>query len=180
MRNKSTKKTEPLQKPSTGGVRVVIETPKNFRNKIKFDPSSRTFLLSKVMPEGMVFPYDFGFVPSTKAEDGDPVDVLVLTDEPLFPGCVVDCRLVGVIEAEQEEEGKRNRNDRVIAVAQASLLYSDVKSIEEINPRVLDQIEAFFVNYQRVRNVVVEILGRRGPEAAVELLKKSADHKHAA
>lgn len=132
------------------------------------------------MPEGMVFPYDFGFVPSTKAEDGDPVDVLVLTDEPLFPGCVVDCRLVGVIEAEQEEEGKRNRNDRVIAVAQASLLYSDVKSIEEINPRVLDQIEAFFVNYQRVRNVVVEILGRRGPEAAVELLKKSADHKHAA
>lgn len=65
----------------------------------------------------MVFPYDFGFVPSTKADDGDPIDVLVLTDEPLFPGCTVDCRQIGVIEAEQESEGKKQRNDRLIAAA---------------------------------------------------------------
>ena len=72
-------------------ISVIIETPKGSRNKLKYDPAKRMYKLSKVMPEGMVFPYDFGFVPSTKAEDGDPLDVLVLTDDPLFPGCFVDC-----------------------------------------------------------------------------------------
>src|SRR3954462_6402872 len=101
---------------------VTIETPKGSRNKIKYETPSGKFKLSKVMPEGMMFPYDFGFVPSTKAEDGDPLDVLVLTDAPLFPGCQVDCRLIGVIKAEQEKEGETTRNDRLIAVAEASLL----------------------------------------------------------
>src|SRR5437868_13373634 len=105
-------------------VTVVIETPKGSRNKLKFDPATRKFKLSKVMPEGMMFPYDFGFVPSTKAEDGDPLDVLVLTDAPLFPGCLVECTLIGAIEAEQKEEGETERNDRLIAVATQSLLYS--------------------------------------------------------
>jgi len=132
---------------------VIIETPKGSRNKIKYDPGMKAFKLSKVMPEGMIFPYDFGFVPSTSAEDGDPLDILVLTDEPLFPGCHVQCLLIGAIEAKQKEKGKTHRNDRLIAVAQQSLLYSSVKTIEEINPTVLSQIEAFFVNYQRVRNI---------------------------
>src|SRR5436190_12923822 len=71
---------------SAARLSVTIETPKESRNKLKFDQGTRQFKLSKVMPEGMMFPYDFGFVPSTKAEDGDPLDVLVLTDEPLFSG----------------------------------------------------------------------------------------------
>src|SRR3954462_7102373 len=82
---------------------VTIETPKGSRNKIKYETSSGKFKLSKVMPEGMMFPYDFGFVPSTKAEDGDPRAVLVLTAEPLFPGCLVECSLIGVIKAQQKE-----------------------------------------------------------------------------
>lgn len=85
-------------------VDVIVETPRGSRNKIKYDPSSRHFKLSKVMPEGMMFPYDFGFVPGTKAEDGDPLDVLVLTDEALFAGCLVECKLAGAIEAEQTEK----------------------------------------------------------------------------
>ena len=85
----------------------------------------------------MVFPYDFGFVPSTQAEDGDPLDVLVLTDDPLFPGCLVECMLIGAIEAEQEEEGKNKRNDRLIAVAQQSLLYSEVKGKCQSNHTVV-------------------------------------------
>ena len=93
-------------------VNVIIETPKGSRNKFKYDPDLRMFKLSKVLPEGMVFPYDFGFVPSTKGEDGDPVDVLVLADEPTFPGCLLECRLVGVLEAEQEEKknGRRTQD----------------------------------------------------------------------
>ena len=104
-------------------MKVIIETPKGSRNKFKYDPDLRMFKLSKVLPEGMVFPYDFGFVPSTKGEDGDPVDVLVLMDEPTFPGCLLECRLVGVLEAEQEEEKKKKQNPRLIAVAKQSLLY---------------------------------------------------------
>jgi inorganic pyrophosphatase len=152
---------------------VVIETPKGSRNKLKFDPRTRAFKLSKVMPEGMVFPYDFGYVPDTKADDGDPLDVLVLTDEPLFPGCHVDCKLIGVVQAEQEEDGEKNRNDRLIAVAKQSLLYSELNTLDELNSVVLKQVQDFFVNYQRVRNVKVKILGRGGPQEAQRILQQA-------
>jgi inorganic pyrophosphatase len=141
---------------------------------------SRKFKLSKVMPEGMMFPYDFGFVPSTKAEDGDPLDVLVLTDEPLFTGCLVECTVIGALKAEQKEEGHTNRNDRLIAVANQSLLYCETKTLKDLNPKVLEQIEAFFVNYQKVRKIEVTILGHAGPTEARRILAKSGDHKKAA
>src|SRR5271166_3514779 len=82
-------------------IRVVIETPKGSRNKYAFDLEQRVFELKTVLPAGMVFPYDFGFVPSTRADDGDPVDVLVLMDEPAFPDCLLKCRVIGVIQGEQ-------------------------------------------------------------------------------
>ncbi|PYX45243.1 MAG: inorganic pyrophosphatase [Acidobacteria bacterium] len=159
---------------------VIIETPKGSRNKLKYEPENRKFKLSKIMPEGMMFPYDFGFVPSTKAEDGDPLDVLVLTDAPLFPGCLVECRLIGAIEAEQTQEGRTNRNDRLIAVAGPSLLYSEIENLQELNPQVLKQIEAFFVNYQGARGVEVEILGHSGPQKAHQLVNKASHKKEAA
>src|SRR5437870_2951630 len=90
-------------------LRVVIETPKGSRNKFAFDPDQHVFELKKVLPTGMAFPYDFGFVPSTEAEDGDPIDVLVLMDEPAFPGCVLKCRLIGVIEGEQGDRKKKKK-----------------------------------------------------------------------
>jgi inorganic pyrophosphatase len=173
-------KKETRNSPGTTQLAVTIETPKGSRNKIKYEPTRRIFKLSKITPEGMIFPYDFGFVPSTEAEDGDPLDVLVLTDEPLFSGCSVDCRLIGVIEMEQEEEGGKKRNDRLLAVATQSLLYSQAHDIDDINPVVLKQIQDFFVNYQRVRNIKVQILGRRGPDRALQILRRSAAHKHAA
>jgi inorganic pyrophosphatase len=178
MKQKSSKKngTEPSQ------LQVIIETPRGSRNKIKYEPSEERFKLSKVMPEGMVFPYDFGFVPATKAEDGDPLDVLVLTDEPLFPGCLVDCRVVGAIEAEQQqqEESEIYRNDRLIAAATQSLLYSNIQELDDLSPIVLQQIKDFFVNYQRVRGVRVKILGHQGVERAHQILDRAARQKHAA
>jgi inorganic pyrophosphatase len=164
-------KRSAASKPLT--VSVTIETPRGSRNKIKYEPAKKMYSLSKILPEGMVFPYDFGFVPRTKADDGDPLDVLVLTDEPLFPGCLVECRVIGVIELTQEEAGKKERNDRLIAVAQASLLYADVKDLAGLNGVVLKQVEEFFVNYQRVRNIKVTILGRHGPDRAAEILRRS-------
>jgi inorganic pyrophosphatase len=101
-----TAKRVAVSKPVT--ISVTIETPRGSRNKLKYEPAKKMFSLSKIMPEGMVFPYDFGFVPGTKAEDGDPLDVLVLTDEPLFPGCLVECTLVGVIELVRKNQAKKS------------------------------------------------------------------------
>ncbi|PYX21605.1 MAG: inorganic pyrophosphatase [Acidobacteria bacterium] len=159
---------------------VTIETPKGSRNRIKYDPSRRQFKLSKVMPEGMMFPYDFGFVPLTKADDGDPLDVLVLTDEPLFPGCLVECSLIGVPKAEQKEERHTNRNDRLIAVANQSLLYSGTKTLKDLNPKILQQVEEFFVNYQKVCGIEVRILGHAGSREALKILTGATDIKKAA
>jgi len=107
-------------------IHVVIETPKGCRNKYAFDAKQKIFQLKKVLPEGMTFPYDFGFVPSTKAEDGDPVDVLVLMDEPAFAGCLLKCRVIGVIEGEQGKKKQKERNDRIVAIEQANHSFADV------------------------------------------------------
>jgi inorganic pyrophosphatase len=142
----------PLKENAIG---VVIETPKGSRNKFKYDVNSRRLKLSKVLPEGMVFPFDFGFVPSTKGADGDPLDVLVLMDDPAFPGCLVECRLVGMLEAEQTKGQRKIRNDRLIAVANQSLRYSDIHHLRDLNRTLVKQIEAFFINYQKARKVKV-------------------------
>jgi inorganic pyrophosphatase len=156
-----------------GQVRVVIETPRGSRNKYAFDAEQRTFVLKKVLPEGMVFPHDFGFIPSTEAEDGDPLDVLILMDQPAFPGCVVEARLVGVIEAEQSEDGKTVRNDRLIAVCNASHTHSDIKSIKNLNESLLREIEKFFVNYHANDGKNFKVLKRKGPAAASKCLKRN-------
>src|SRR5215471_878934 len=96
----------PAVDPDTGRLNVVIDTPKGSRNKYKFNEQHGDWRLSKVLPLGMTFPYDFGFLPSTRGEDGDPLDVLVLLDEPAFPGCVVPARLIGILEAAQTQEGQ--------------------------------------------------------------------------
>src|SRR5215212_9852523 len=102
--------------PDSGDLNVIIETPKGQRNKFKYDEKSGLYKLGGVLPAGAVFPFDFGFAPSTLGGDGDPLDVLLLMDEPAFAGCLVPARLVGVIEAEQTEKGNTARNDRLIAV----------------------------------------------------------------
>jgi inorganic pyrophosphatase len=154
-------------------VQVVIETVKGSRNKCAFDPDQRVFTLKKVLPEGMVFPHDFGFIPSTKAPDGDPLDVLLLMDDPVFAGCVVESRLVGVIEGEQKQDGKKERNDRLLAVAESSHTHSDVKSIDDLNHELLLEIEKFFVNYHENDGATFKVLACKGPDAAAKLLKKS-------
>jgi inorganic pyrophosphatase len=153
---------------------VIIETPRNSRNKYKFNENTGRMKLSKVMPEGMMFPYDFGFIPGTQADDGDPLDVLVLSDEPMFPGCEVECRLVGVIAAEQKEKGEEKRNDRIVAVAAGSVLYGGVNELSDLEAAVLKQIEEFFTNYQKVRDIDFKVLERRGSQSASELVKRTS------
>lgn len=101
--------------------RAIIETPGGHRSKFSYHSDSGLFELDGLLPESMAFPHDFGFVPSTRTEDGDPLDVLVLGDEPTFPGCLVQVQLIGVIEAEQTEDGHTDHNDRLLAVMRPPL-----------------------------------------------------------
>ncbi len=179
---KSQAKTAKPKQPNSGEetVTVIIETPKGSRNKYKFDEKMRRYMLAKVLPQGMVFPYDFGFVPDTHAEDGDPIDVLLLMDEPAFPGCVVECRLVGVIEGEQTEDGDTHRNDRLLAVAQDNHTYSDLRSIADMNQALLKEIGQFFTNYHQLQGRKFKVIGNQGPQEAMQLLQKASKKKKAA
>ena len=147
-------------------VQVVIETPKGSRNKYAFDPDQRIFALKKVLPAGMTFPYDFGFVPSTKAEDGDPTDVLVLMDEPAFPGCLLKCRIIGIIEGQQGKRKKGERNDRIIAIEEANHSYAHVQHVKELGKKFLKELEEFFVNYHELEGEKYRILDAKGPTEA--------------
>jgi inorganic pyrophosphatase len=153
--------------------RVVIETPQGSQNKYKFDEELSQFILSGVLPEGMSFPYDFGFLPSTLGDDGDPLDVLLLMDEPAFCGCVIPARLIGVIEAEQtERDGETSRNDRLVAIPVDARTYNDCKSLKDLNEHRLKEIQEFFVSYNRVRGKKFKLLGLRGPDEAVTTAKQ--------
>lgn len=162
----------PAFRQEPGSLNAVIETPKGSRNKFKYEPHLGVFGLSSVLPAGYVFPFDFGFIPATKAQDGDPVDVLILMDEPAYPGIVVEVRLVGVFEAEESKDGRSYRNDRLVAVASVSQEHKDIRTIEDISAALLDQIEHFFVSYEQMKGKGFKILARKGPETALELARQ--------
>jgi len=152
--------------------KVVIETPKGSRNKYAFDPDEKAFTLKTVLPAGMAFPYDFGFVPLTVAEDGDPVDVLALMDEPAFPGCLIRCRLVGVIEGEQSNGKKAERNDRVVAVDIANHQWQHINHIDDLGKQFVEELEEFFVNYHDLSKNKYKIIGVKGPRGARKCVEK--------
>jgi inorganic pyrophosphatase len=156
----------------TGDLNVIIETPKGSRNKFKYDEKHDLFMLSEVLPAGILFPFDFGFIPSTRGEDGDPLDVLVLMDEPAYGGCLVPCRLIGVIEAEQKEGGKKIRNDRLIAVTTHSHRHRTVQSLFQLSQELLDEIEHFFKSYTEMAGKEFKPIGRHGASQAVKLVEE--------
>ena len=167
-------KLRPFLKGSEG-VHVIIETPKKSRNKFNYDEEHGLFKLGGVLPAGAFFPFDFGFVPATVGGDGDPLDVLVLMDEPAFTGCLVEARLLGVVEAEQtEEDGETTRNDRLIAVAANSRAHRDVHTLDDLSATLLDEIEHFFVSYNEIKGKRFRPLGRFGPERARKIVEEAA------
>ena len=154
-----------------GNLNVIIDTPKGSRNKYAFDFKINAYKLKTVLPQGAVFPFDFGSIPGTLAEDGDPLDVLVLMDEPAFIGCLVEARLLGVIEAEQSKDGETERNDRLIAVAAESHTNRALKSLKKLDSTLVDEIEHFFVSYNNARGKKFKPIARRGPAAAMRLIE---------
>jgi inorganic pyrophosphatase len=157
---------------------AVIETPNGSRSKYYYDPENDFFLLKKILPSGTSFPLDFGFIPNTKGEDGDPLDVLVIMDYPSYPGCVVECRVIGVLEAEQKEKDKKPvRNDRIVAVAQESLCYSDLKKLDDLNKNLLNELIHFFEYYNKMAGKEFRFLKTKNKNAALKLIRKNMKNR---
>ncbi len=176
--------TSGTAEPGEELLQVIIETPRGSRNKYAFDEKQRIFALKAALPAGMVFPYDFGFIPQTIGGDGDPLDVLVLMDEPAFPGCALLVRLIGVMESEQTEHGETQRNDRLLAVAETAHLYSSFRQIEDVPEQARTEISHFFANYHKLQGKQSRTIAWKGPkrarkliEAGLEAARQQADSK---
>jgi len=158
----------------------VVETPKGSPHKLDYEPELGVFILKKEMPAGHVFPFDFGFIPGTLGEDGDPLDVLVLMDEATYPGVLVEARLVGVFEADQtERDGKRTKNDRLVAVAACARRHAEVRTLDDAGRAVLGEIEHFFRSYNEETGKRFEVRERAGPGRAVALVEEGVERAKA-
>jgi inorganic pyrophosphatase len=160
--------------PNKNECRVVVETPRGSRIKFKFEPESGMFEISKFLPKGFVFPFEFGFVPSTLAEDGDPLDALVLMDEPANVGCLLRTRLVGVVELVQTENGKETPSDRLIAIPIQSFDYAGVRTLSDLNKDLKQQITEYLELYNKNSGKQDRVTGTGSPQKAVELVRKAS------
>jgi inorganic pyrophosphatase len=156
---------------------VVVETPKGSTQKYDYDEKLHGYCLGKIMPTGMLFPYDFGFIPDTKGSDGDPLDVIVISEFHSFPGCIVKCRIIGGINAEQESKKSMIRNDRFIAIPELSLIYSEINDISDLPEKLIAELEDFFVNYNRIEKKEFKPLGTSNAKEAKKRLKKAIDEQ---
>ena len=154
---------------------VIVETPKGSRVKYAYDADTGLLELKRALPEGMVFPFNFGFIPSTKAPDGDPLDILILNEEPLIAGCLLKVRPIAVIKAEQKEGKETIRNDRIIGLAIGKQTPTELESME-LDERLLWQIEHFFVAYNKLDGKKFTVIKTAGPKKAKEMVQKASKH----
>ncbi|MGV7219449.1 inorganic diphosphatase [Bradyrhizobium sp. UFLA05-112] len=153
---------------------AVVETPRGSSCKLDYDPKLGAFSLAKPLMAGLTYPYDWGFIPSTKAEDGDPLDVLIIHDSRTYPGVVLRCRPIGILEVEQKSKGAKERNDRIFAVPDRSPLEADLKDIRHLPSRAHDELEQFFLATDALENKELTFLGWHGPTRAAKTIKRLA------
>ncbi len=155
-------------------VTVIVETPRGKGQKYDFDPKQGYFFLKKIMPAGMVFPFDFGFIPGTLGEDGDPIDIVVISEIETFAGCAMECRIIGAIKAgQQERDGTNMRNDRFLAIPVVSQLYAHVDTLSQLPKEIIGQLEQFFENYNAQAGKKFTVLGHSTPEQAMKMLESA-------
>jgi inorganic pyrophosphatase len=160
----------PVYERGSRRVHVVIDTPAGSRNKYRYDPDCGLYRVSRVLPRGSVFPYDFGSVPRTRSPDGDPLDVLVLGAGPSFCGCLMSVRLIGVLHARQVEAGRSVANDRLIGVLETSVNPAQLRDFAQLDASLRRDLEHFFESYNRRQGRRFRITGRGGRRAAAAVL----------
>src|SRR5438046_9092908 len=153
---------------------AVVETPRGSSCKLDFDPALRVFTLAKPLLAGLTYPYDWGFIPSTKAQDGDPLDVLIIHDAATYPGLVLKCKPIGVLEVVQSPKGKKERNDRVFVVPGRSPFAGDLQDLRRLPARAIEELERFFEATNALESKKLQFLGWRGPAKAIKTIKKVA------
>lgn len=163
-----------------GGFHVVVESPRGARLKLRYEPGPGAFLVSRALPLGLSYPYDFGFVPGTEAEDGDPIDALVYWDVPSVTGVVLTCRLVGAIRLDQQDGPRRVRNDRLVAIPLGHDRGEDVRSVEDLAGRVRDELAHFFTSSVYFTGKDARVLGWSGARDAELLVDRAAGRARAA
>jgi inorganic pyrophosphatase len=155
-----------------GDILAVIEATAHSRCKFKYSAALDAFVLHSLLPVGTSFPHAFGFVPSTLGDDGDPLDIVVLADEPPPVATVVPCVIVGILQAEQTEDGKTVRNDRLLGVAAHSERFGDCRRLKDIRRTLLERIAEFFAFYHAEQGKSFEPLGWKGRKAAQQALER--------
>jgi inorganic pyrophosphatase len=160
-----------------GRLLVVVEAPKGSRMKIKYDPKLHAFVLSRAFQLGVAYPYDWGFIPSTCAEDGDPLDAMVMFDAPTFPGVVIPIVPLGVVRVVQRDArgAELKRNDRIVARPVDDDRWTDVKQLPK---RMRDELEQFFLAAVEKTEKRVTIEGWSGPKAALTAIDAAARTHH--
>jgi inorganic pyrophosphatase len=153
-----------------GLINIVIDTPKGSRRKFKYNPDVQAFCLSHILPAGLAFPFDFGFIPKTLGEDGDPLDVLLLGDAPTFAGCIATGKLIGALLGEQSEHGRTFRNDRLLASPVTAVNPPEFARLKDVPESWLSELEHFFVCYNEAHGRRYLPLGRADPATAEQTL----------
>ena len=153
---------------------VVVETPRGSAAKLKFDAKLKVFTLAKPLLVGLTYPYDWGFVPTTRAEDGDPVDALIIHDAGTYPELVLTCRPIGVLEISQVSKKRRERNDRIFLIPVQSDFEFGLRDVRDFTARMKNELQKFFEATDALDDKKLEFLGWRGPRAALKLIKKQA------
>ena len=154
--------------PEPGLINVLIEIPAGSKNKYEFDKDLNAFALDRVLYSSVQYPYDYGFVPNTLADDGDPLDGMVLIDQPTFPGCVIPARPIGMLEMIDGGD----RDEKILCVPDQDPRYTHVKSLEDIANHRLDEIAEFFRTYKNLEKKVTEILGWQNVDKVTPLVKQ--------
>jgi inorganic pyrophosphatase len=163
---------KPYSKPGEY-LNVIIETPVKSRNKYAYDERTGLFKLKKVIPSGLQFPCDTGFIPGTKGEDGDPLDILVFMSDISYPGVLIECRLLGVIKIEQTQDKKTIRNDRFLAVPIEAYEFDHLKKISDVDKDMIDAIMNFFSYYNEKEDKVLKFVGVGKIKEAHKLIKRA-------
>ncbi|MCL2932008.1 MAG: inorganic diphosphatase [Trichodesmium sp. MAG_R03] len=154
--------------PKSGLINVLIEITGGSKNKYEFDKDLQAFALDRVLYSSVQYPYDYGFVPNTLADDGDPLDGMVIMDEPTFPGCVISARPIGMLEMIDGGD----RDEKILCVPDKDPRYTNVKSLEDVAPHRLEEIAEFFRTYKNLEKKVTEILGWKDVDQVMPLVEK--------
>jgi inorganic pyrophosphatase len=150
-------------------IEVIIEVPRGSRNKYEFDHATNTIRLDRVLFSSVHYPTDYGFFPGTHAADGDPMDVLVIVEEPTFPGCRVPVRPIGVLHMRDE----KGEDDKILAVSAADARFAGIEDISGLQRHWLDEIENFFAIYKTLEDKTVTLDGWGDRREALALLKEA-------